>query len=99
MSLPKFLQPYFWDVDFNKLNFKKYPHFILERILEYGDKRVLNWMNKQYPKKLIKETVISSRFLSPRSANFWALMLGIDTNKVLCLKKSSRKRQSRIWPN
>jgi len=42
-ALPKFLKPYFWDVDFAELDYKKYPRFVLGRILEYGDKRAINW--------------------------------------------------------
>jgi len=98
MSLPKFLQSCFWDVDFYKLNPQKYPYFVIERILEYGRKKDIDWLAKNFPKSAIKETIISSRFLSPKSANFWALILNLDRDKVLCLKKSSTKKQNKIWP-
>lgn len=98
MALPKFLQIYFWDVNFNTLDSKQYPYFILERILEHGDKRALTWAIQYYPKNVLKKTVISSRSLSPKSAHFWALIFNIDKNKVLCLKKSSPEKQNKIWP-
>jgi len=99
MSLPKFLQSCFWDIDFDKLNPQKYPYFVIERILEYGKKKDVDWLAKNFPKNTIKETIISSRSLSLKSANFWALVLNLDRNKVLCLKKSSAKKQSKIWPH
>ena len=34
-----FLKKYFWDVDFPSLNKKNHSEFIIERILEYGDKK------------------------------------------------------------
>jgi len=99
MSLPKFLKSCFWDIDFDKLNPQKYPYFVIERILEYGKKKDVDWLAKNFPKNTIKETIISSRSLSLKSANFWALVLNLDRNKVLCLKKSSAKKQSKIWPH
>lgn len=33
----------FWDVDLNKIDIKKYPKFIIKRILEYGDEAVVKW--------------------------------------------------------
>jgi len=99
MSLPKFLQSCFWDVDFDKLNPQKYPYFVIERILEYGNKKDVGWLAKNFPKDTIKETIISSRSLSSKSTNFWALILNLDRNKVLCLKESSAKQQNKIWPH
>jgi len=98
MSLPKFLQSCFWDIDFEKLDFQKYPYFVIERILEYGNKKDVDWLAKNFPKDTIKKTIISSRSLSPKSANFWALVLNLDRDKVLCLKKSSVNKQNKIWP-
>ena len=97
MVLPKFLQSYFWDVDFKNLDTDKYSHFILERILEYGDKKDLNWATEHLSKDAFKKTVFCSRSLSPKSANFWALILNLDKNNILCLKKSSLKKQNKIW--
>jgi len=98
MFLTRWLKNYFWDVDFNNLSLEKHPRFITERILEYGDQKAINYLRDNLAKKKIKQTVIDSRFLSPKSANFWALMLGINKNKVLCLKKLSQKKQNKIWP-
>lgn len=98
MALPKFLKNYFWDVNFSTLDSKQYPYFILERILEYGDKKALSWMMQCYPRSILKKVVVSSRSLDHKSARFWALILNIDKNKILCLKKSSLAKQSKIWP-
>ena len=98
MFLPEFLQSCFWDVDFDELNPQEYPYFVIERILEYGNKKDIDWLAKNFPKSTIKKTIISSRSLSPKSANFWALVLDLNRNKILCLKKLSTKKQNEIWP-
>lgn len=95
---PQFLKPLFWDIDFEKLDVKKYPRYVIERILEYGDLKHVRWMFKTYPKRTIVETVKKSRQLSLKSANFWADYYHIPKDEVLCLTKSFREIQRSIWP-
>lgn len=98
MPLPKFLKKYFWEIDFNKLNLKEHKDYISERLLEYGDERALSWLFKYIDKKTIKDSLINTRELSLRSANFWALYFNVPKNKVLCLKKSYQKMRKSHWP-
>jgi hypothetical protein len=98
LELPKFLSKYFWDVDFEKLNVGKYPFFIIERILEYGDRDAVMWMLDNFRKSQIKRTLLEKRNFSARSANYWSSVLGVPKNKVLCLKKSYQKMRKTHWP-
>jgi len=95
MFLPKFLKSYFWDVDFQQLDIKKHRQFILTRILNYGDKKAIEWAKKIFSKNEIKKTILSSRSLDRKSLNFWSLIFGLDK---ICLKRLSQARQSKIWP-
>ena len=97
-QLPSHCQKYFWDVDFIKLDYKKYPSFVIERLLEYGDVISLKWMFKKYSRKEIQQVVIKSRNLTLKSVLFWANFLEIDKDKILCLKKSYLARQKIAWP-
>lgn len=96
-SLPKFLEKYFWDVDFSKLEKKNHPFFIIERILEYGDKKAVNWMEENFSSNQIKKVLSNSKNLSSRSANFWQIIFNMKRDKILCLKKSFREKQKLIW--
>ncbi|MCX7779240.1 MAG: hypothetical protein N2259_03325 [Patescibacteria group bacterium] len=78
MALPKFLQSYFWDTDFQNLDLKKYGQFILTRILNYGDERAIKWIKRQFSKNEIKKAIVSSRSLDDKSFNFWSLIFGLD---------------------
>lgn len=98
MKLPKFLKKYFWDVDFSKINKIKNSQFILERLLEYGDKKALIWLLKNYSLKEIKEVIYETRFLSSRSVFFWVNFLNLNKQKVRCLKKSFLERRKAFWP-
>jgi len=97
-ALPQFLKPYFWDVDFAKLDCKKYSCFVLGRILEYGDKRAISWMQRNFTKGDIAGVLSRLRAVSPKSANFWALIYGIDKKKILCLQKHYLQMRKRHWP-
>jgi len=87
VKLPLFTKKYFWDVDFDALDFKKYRTFILKRILDRGDTKALNWIRQNYTNKEIKELILSTRDISPKTATFWADYLKINHKKVPCLQK------------
>ena len=98
VKIPKFLEKYFWDVDVKKTDVKKHKIFVLRRILEYGDERVITWMTKNYNLEEIKEFIRKDRSLSRKSGSFWALILNLPRGEVRCLKKPLSKVQKRIWP-
>lgn len=96
-TIPKFLKKYFWDTDFRKLNKKDHSYFIVERILEHGDEKAIKWMRHNFGLAEIRAVLTSSRNLSSRSANFWQLILNVNKNEILCLKKSFREKQKATW--
>lgn len=97
MKLPNFLKKYFWEVDFDKLNFEKRPEYIILRLLEYGGVKAIRWLLKNFPEKKIKDTIIKQRGLSSRSLYFWSLFFNIDKEEIPCLKKSYQKRRKSYW--
>ncbi|MEK7665179.1 MAG: hypothetical protein AAB361_03520 [Patescibacteria group bacterium] len=94
----KFRQSLFWDVDLQKLDIKKHAQHIIGRILEFGNENDVKWMFKNYNISLIKKVLSEKKDLSLKSANFWALILKVPKNKILCLKKSYQKMQKMHWP-
>ena len=97
-SLPRFLKKYFWDVEFSDIDKKGNSRFIIERILEYGDKKTVRWLFKNYSLKEIKGVIYKTRFLSHRSLFFWTIFLNLNKNKVKCLKKPFWERRKIFWP-
>jgi hypothetical protein len=97
-KLPEFLNKYFWDVEFEKIDLQKRRVYVLRRILEYGDEKAVAWMWKNFEKSEIKDVLSEFRDYSQKSANYWALLLDIPSEEVLCLKNPSSKEQKRIWP-
>lgn len=97
-KLPKFLEKYFWDVEFEKIDRKAYSYDVLTRLLEYGDEKAISWIKRNFTKQHIEDVLLHYRGVSPQSANFWALIFNIDRRKVLCLQKPYLEIRRRHWP-
>lgn len=97
-KLPAFLKQYFWDVDFKNIDPEESAQYVIARLIDRGNDKAIRWLFKNYPKDLIKEVVTTRRGFSPRTANFWALVLGIDKRKVVCLQKPYLKMRQQLWP-
>lgn len=95
--LPGFLEKYFWDVDFSRLNKEDYTSFITERILEYGDERAIRWLFQNFTKSEIKKILKKRRNISPLSANYWSLVLEVPKNQILCLQRQFQKKPQKTW--
>ena len=71
----KFRQELFWDVNPNKINTKKNAQYIIERVLDFGNDKEVQWLWNFYKKELLKKVVEKSRSLMPQTKNLWMLML------------------------
>lgn len=71
MVMPMFVKNLFWEYDVNSLDYYNHKKFIIERVLEKGNKNSLSWLFKAYSINEIKEIIESSNNLSLRTRNFW----------------------------
>ncbi|MBI4777796.1 hypothetical protein HY792_02605, partial [Candidatus Desantisbacteria bacterium] len=60
-KLPEFLSKYFWEVDFDKIDLQKRRVYVLSRILDYGDKKAVAWMWKNFTEEEIKNILYNYR--------------------------------------
>lgn len=97
MRLPTELHHYFWDIDATRLNVRRYPSYVMVRLLEYGDEAALRWTREIYGDEAIANVVRTSRQLSRRTANFWRLMLAIPRKEIACLSRRSQRRPENCW--
>ena len=83
----------FWDV--GKINPKKYPKFVIERILEYGDEQDFKWAKDFYGSKKIREVIYKSRNMDKKSFNFWCQFFNL--NKEKCILNQSARWRELFW--
>jgi hypothetical protein len=97
--LPNSLRRYFWDADTQKFSVKKQSNYIAERLLELAGVEALRWLEKTYGKAFLANLVKKSRFLSTKSANFYALHYHLKPESILCLRKDSPAKLNLLWPH
>ena len=90
-QLPEILYHLFWDINLENFNPLEYPEYTISRILEFGDRDEINWMRNIFSESQIKDVVRSDKKLSPKSANFWAIIFKIPSDEVFVLKNSGKK--------
>jgi hypothetical protein len=96
-QLPVELHKYFWDINPRDVDVGEKSEYVIERLLECADLPALRWLKKTFPQNVITKVVTTSRRLSPKSANFYGLIFGLDRDKILCLSKDFRSKHKKIW--
>ncbi len=81
----------FWDVNHKKIDKQKDAEFVIGRVLDFGNLREWKVIKDFYGLARIKKTVLRHIFSDPRSANFWAMIFGINLKNLQCKKKFSLK--------
>ncbi len=71
--IPREFKKYFWDVDFDELNFQKHRNYILERMLNFGAFDSFNWIFRTFNNNEV-ENLLDKKgkySLSRNSFLFW----------------------------
>ncbi|MDD5528295.1 MAG: hypothetical protein PHO56_05005 [Patescibacteria group bacterium] len=82
---PKFIKPFLWSADFNKIDLQRDSDRIILNLLNNGTKKATDWLFNYYPEKKIKKAVINHGAkgeLSAKSLNYWALVLKINPRQL-----------------
>lgn len=87
-ALPAWMRSRFWDVDFATFDPAAHPDYVVERVLEFGDRAEAQWLREHFSDEVITTVLRSSRRLSARSANFWALVFNVPRHEVMALAGS-----------
>jgi len=88
------LRPCLWGTMLESLDIKEDSFLIIERLLEHGGDKQVEFVLKTYDRDTITEVIKQSIYLSPKTANYWCLYLNIKKEDTRCFT-----RQSPImWP-
>ncbi len=99
ISFSDFVSKYkrlFWDVSLNSIDKSKHKDFVIERVLENGDSASLNELFKLYTEQEIIETIVNSRKITKKTANFWQIRLNIK-EPIKCLQKQFQDPLTVLW--
>ncbi len=95
-QIPKFIRQYLWDIDQIKLNKNKHAQFIIERVLEYGDRQTFSWLQENYKTAQIIQVLRTSKRISAKTGNFFALFYQLDPTQLRCLTQPYTQKQNRF---
>ncbi len=84
----KRLKRLFWDHELTDDDLVNHPLWVVERVLEYGNLEDVALLREVMGRGAFLENIASSSRLSPRTRNFWNLMLEMEG--VKCTKRYSR---------
>lgn len=79
--IPKFLKPFLWWLDTDKMDIGRDKKRIITNILNYGTKKAIGWLFKTYSKEDIKKVVENPLpgEWDKKSLNFWRIFFGIKS--------------------
>jgi Family of unknown function (DUF6922) len=86
--IPRHLHPLFWDTNLDNFNPEAHPDYTIFRVLEYGDESAVAWLRDTFSDSEIRRVLCTERRLSPKSANFWALVYEVPFQEVAALNLS-----------
>jgi hypothetical protein len=81
------IKKYFWDADPDALDYNRHYFWIIERLLEFGGDREVAFLFNQYGQEKIEEVIKKSRVLSPKTVNYWCLILNIRREDTFCFSR------------
>lgn len=90
------LKTLLWDVDIDKISINDHAKFIIERVLEYGDKEEFLWLKKTYSVEQIVETIKKSKRLSAKTVNLFAKIYNISLEEIECFQNPYTQKQNRF---
>lgn len=77
-GVPERFHTLFWDTNPAHIHLKRNARYIIERVLEFGDLKSLQWLQWVYPVQVIADVLNVSRSITPKSKNFWMIWFGIN---------------------
>ncbi|MBC8053257.1 MAG: hypothetical protein H7Y13_09340 [Sphingobacteriaceae bacterium] len=83
----------FWDVDMNKIDYKKNARFVIEKVLERGTHQDFLNLMQFYGSDQVKELAKQANWLSDLSINFCCKLFNIRPQDFKCYEKKQLNRE------
>jgi hypothetical protein len=73
-SVPSYVTKYFWGDNIDQLDVEKSKKYIIQTLLEQGNKKAVSWLFATFDAKTIRNLLPEIK-LSKKSAHFWQIYL------------------------
>jgi hypothetical protein len=98
MTIPEFLQPFFWEYTHQNIDTARHASTIMARIMERGSWEAMVWLKKTYSPEQIKNFLIhkGKDSLPPRELNYWLLISEVPSAEREKLVESAKAKHA-LW--
>ncbi len=93
-AIEKIIAPSLWGAAIKSLDMENDKFLIIERILEHGGDKQIEFIMGNYKKEDIIHVVKESSYLGPKTVNYWSLYFGLKKEDTRCYIKPSLH----LWP-
>ena len=83
--IPKHLYTLLWDTNPETFDPGAHSVYTINRVLEHGDEAAVSWLLGEFTIERIRDALRTDASLSPRSADFWALVFDVPGSEVAAL--------------
>jgi hypothetical protein len=77
----------FWDIEYDRLDFKTHASFIVERVLNRGSIEDFRAIVKYYGKEQLKEITLKIRYLDKKTLSFCSAFFSEPLENFRCYKQ------------
>lgn len=74
----------FWDVDYDKLDWEKYAHWVIVRVFERGDVEDIRQVRRHYGDNCVKEALLNAKSLRLNRIYLAAAVIDEPLEKFQC---------------
>lgn len=71
----RFRPSLFWDVNPKTIDPKKHARYIIERVMDFGTDKEVQWMWNYYPRTVLQNVARSSRVVHPQTRVLWRVLV------------------------
>lgn len=96
IQVPDHIKGYLWDINLDQLDVQRHSKYIIEKVLEYGNKKDIKWINETYTRDTIVDTLKKSKRISTKTGTFYAIYYDIPKEELECIKKPFTQKQNRF---
>ncbi len=93
MDKPILSKQAFWDVDMDKIDYKKNARYIVEKVIERGKAEDFDNLLKFYGFVKVRDFALQALWLSDISINFCCVLFKVKPTDFKCYEKKQLNRQ------
>lgn len=78
-----------WGADIKSIDFEGDKFLIIERVLEHGSDKQIEFILSFYKKKDITKVIMESSYLNRKTVNYWCLIYNLRKENSRCYTRQS----------